>query len=117
MEILLFPFYVHPGELVPTECVSNVLFSFLSLSGTGSGLGTAVLNILHDDYPDVYRFVPFIFYMRRIFFHGTSCIMFCCAYFMNYEYKNSELLLNQNGGGTAYSFAILTSCVQLLRIG
>jgi hypothetical protein len=33
----------------------------LMFPGTGSGLGTYVLNLLHDEYPDVYRFTTAVY--------------------------------------------------------
>ncbi|GFS00227.1 tubulin epsilon chain [Elysia marginata] len=36
------------------------MLSFLS-PGTGSGVGTCILNLLEDEYPDVYRFVTAVY--------------------------------------------------------
>ena len=33
----------------------------LPLSGTGSGVGTKVLELLQDEYPEVYRFATAVF--------------------------------------------------------
>lgn len=36
--------------------------SFIFISqGTGSGLGTSVLNLLAEEYPDVYRFTTAVY--------------------------------------------------------
>ena len=40
---------------IPYKVYDNVTI-ILCFLGTGSGLGTYVLNLLHDEYPDVYRF-------------------------------------------------------------
>lgn len=36
-------------------------FFFVNSKGTGSGLGTSVLNLLADEYTDVYRFTSAVY--------------------------------------------------------
>ena len=37
------------------------IYSFFHFVGTGSGLGTSVLNLLAEEYPDVYRFTTAVY--------------------------------------------------------
>ena len=39
----------------------NLLLFCIIFQGTGSGLGTSVLNLLADEYPDVYRFTTAVY--------------------------------------------------------
>ena len=41
-------------------CAVWLSFIFIS-KGTGSGLGTSVLNLLAEEYPDVYRFTTAVY--------------------------------------------------------
>ena len=42
--------------------MTHVWLSFIFISqGTGSGLGTSVLNLLAEEYPDVYRFTTAVY--------------------------------------------------------
>ena len=38
-----------------------LFYSFFYFVGTGSGLGTSVLNLLAEEYPDVYRFTTAVY--------------------------------------------------------
>ena len=43
------------------DCLQSFLLLHSMGGGTGSGLGTHVLTMLRDDYPDVYRFVTAVY--------------------------------------------------------
>lgn len=44
-----------------TFLCDHVNFLFVISKGTGSGLGTSVLNLLADEYTDVYRFTTAVY--------------------------------------------------------
>lgn len=48
-----------------------LLFSMFLYTGTGSGVGTYVLNILHEEFPEIYRseVTQFIRIVYWIFLH------------------------------------------------
>eukprot|EP00056_Hartaetosiga_gracilis_P021647 m.25557 g.25557 ORF g.25557 m.25557 type:complete len:463 (+) comp9191_c0_seq1:230-1618(+) len=43
------------------DCLQSFLFLHSMGGGTGSGLGTCVLEMLHDEYPSVFRFVTAVY--------------------------------------------------------
>ena len=43
------------------DCLQSFIFLHSMGGGTGSGLGTYVLELLHDEYPSVYRFVTAVY--------------------------------------------------------
>ncbi|PFX15541.1 Adenylate cyclase type 6 [Stylophora pistillata] len=43
------------------ELLFKIFMAYYIGGGTGSGLGTSVLNLLADEYPDVYRFTTAVF--------------------------------------------------------
>ncbi|EDO46346.1 predicted protein [Nematostella vectensis] len=49
----------HAAELC--DCLQCFFLIHSMGGGTGSGVGTYVLNLLHDDYPDVYRFTTAVY--------------------------------------------------------
>ena len=45
---------------VHVNYMSNIYIVLRYVSGTGSGVGTYILKLLEDDYPDVYRLSGFV---------------------------------------------------------
>lgn len=58
---LVIPSRLSYTKSTATFLCDRVSFLFVISKGTGSGLGTSVLNLLADEYTDVYRFTTAVY--------------------------------------------------------
>ena len=75
-------------KLIPScflGTLSNVAISVVFV-GTGSGVGTYVLNLLKDDFPDVYRWVDSTL-------DTISSFIACTCFHSGYSLKHIDLCL------------------------